>query len=63
MLPYTPPAITCEIELETEAGSPLPPLGSDCLGPAPYPLPATEILRACGSAISAVWQFVRLLLP
>lgn len=59
MIPYEPPAITCEIDAETQAGSPL---GADdgCLTPPPYPLPASEIARACGSVISAVWQIIRL---
>lgn len=59
--PYTPPAIVSELDLETRAGSPMPP-GDGCLTPPPYPLPASEILRSCGAVVSAAWQIIRLFL-
>lgn len=57
---YEKHEITYELDCETNCGSPMP--GEICPPKPAYPLPGTEILRACGAWVYAAWQFVRMLM-
>lgn len=57
---YEKPEITYELDCETACGSPLP--GEICPPKPAYPLPGTEILRACGATIYSTYLAIRVLL-